>query len=1106
MKNISESDGLSRDKRLERALAPVALSVLEERFSVLLARALRQSDVSSIYRFQSLIVLLEIESYDTDAAEKDFMQLSTAAQFVPAVYELASKMDDWCKRLEYACMAGKSITLLKDLSGQISTNISPMFGAFYKQYGNYPAESPRQMWLGVNKKNREENMTDDFPRRLYLLLLASIRLMQSKRESYREEIYSSGKMDPSLAVIVAFLHNYRDIAVAFNTRWRALPMFYLNEILKVSRRKQFAGTTWLAFESTSVGAGTVLQKGSYWSDGNDKLVSGYRLLSDLQLTQMSLAEMRVIVVEKNKERYPESALNYVTAVKQRVMPEDAYSSIPIGFCLHSPMLLLGEGKREVNVLFSLTADSLAFMNDTVEQVAQVQDISRDEALFKILHDAFHLWVSTADGWQMVENFHIRFEEEKGLRLVFRLDEDFPAVTALEGELEPSFRLLVNSTAWLYPYSWGRKMLVKSAKITVSVQGVRNIQVYNDLGNIDVNQAFSPFGTVAEKGAWLAFGCFEMACKPVKSVDFTFHWQHLPACMGGLKEYYKVYDKDIDNRSFKGRIEQLRNRGWKPISDSESCYLFRTSSHPVPEREEPLQEHTVIQFPVSENSVLPLSWVDRFTLSNVRSGFYRLVLIEPDMGFGAHEYRRLFAEVMMYNSRARTKKPLPDVPLSLLMDAPQLGYVAEEECFFDVGTTAGIHYSHIRPLSGQNTSLPDNSRPMALLDGPEDEGNLMLGIKGAAGENLIRMYLNLELLQREIDHEFLPHTSWYYKDASRWVQLDAVHILRDDTGGLMHSGAVILQLPFCVSPDILDSEGIFWLCIAVHSHLDNCSEVRGVYLNVAEATPEMEEETAMSVPGLVGCRRIAAIAGTRSEENEAEIRTRISERIAHRHRLLLPAEFEQMTLQEFPDLVKVKCFPRMDAKRQNRSTLVTLAAVHARSGTAYPLCTDELLCRIEDCLRRYTSPFVKIDVINPVYEEVTVFCGVSLKNGEAAGTAIQEVHEGLRDCIAPWDKIGEIPVFGYSFSLRDLHSRIKESKGVSTIHGMKLLQVFSQDEGKYSLREYVSTDGEELVIAPSVPWAILVPASRHYVKLVTEDEWRKEIEIGDFEIENTFVIK
>lgn len=1106
MRSISELDGLSREKRLEKSLAPVTLSVLEERFSILLAHALSQSDFSSVYKFQSLVVLLEIELFDADAAENAFMRLSTPEKFVPVVYELILRMDGWCRRLEYVCLTGKPITLLKDLSGQIATNVSPMFSAFYKQYGNYPGKSPGQLWFVTGKKGREENMTDDFPRRFYLLLLASVRLLQSKCELYREEIYSSGKMDPSLAIIVAFLHNYRDIVVNFNMRWRELPMFYLNEILKVSRKKQSAGTTWMTFESTSVGIGTVLHKGTYCKIDKDKAASGYRLLSDIRLTQMSLAKMKVVVVEKNKERYPEAALAYVTAIKQRVVPDRNYSSVPIGFCLHSAMLLLGEGKREVNVMFFLTPDSLEFMNDTVGQVARIQEISRDEALFKVLRDAFHLWVSTADGLRNVENFYIRFEEEKGLGLVFRLDEEFPPVAPLAEETEPSFRLLVNSKAWLFPYSWARKMFIKSLKINVAVQGVRTFQVYNDLGSIDIHQAFSPFGPEGDKGAWFAFGCYEMACKPVKEVDFTFNWQHLPICNGGLKEYYQEYGKDIDNCSFRGRIDRLRSRKWKTLAENDSFFLFRTSSEPVPRKDELLTEHVNVHFSVSESSVLPLGMADKFNLSDARSGFYRLVLTEPDMGFGMHEYRRLFAETMMYNSRARKKKVLPEVPLSLLMDTPQLGYVAENECFFNVGSHSDIRFSHIRPLSNRNNSLPDTSRPVAMMDGPEDEGNLMIGISGSVGESLIRMYLDLELLQREIDHDFLPYTDWYYRDVSRWVRMDAVNVLRDDTEGLMHSGAVILQLPFCIATEMTDSEGVFWLCVAVHAHLDNCSEVREVYLNVAEAEPDKTEEPKLSVPGLVGYKRIAPLVGTRPEEDEAEVRTRIRERIAHRHRLLLPHEYEQMVLQEFPDIVKVKCFPGMDSKRQDRNFLVTLAAVRARGGDTYPLCTDELLCRIEGRLRQYTSPFVKIDVINPVYEEITVFCGISMKAGEASGATIQEVHEGLGACIAPWNKIGEMPVFGYSFSMRDLQSRIKESKGVSTIHGIKLLQVISSGKGKYDIREYISVDGEEMVVAPSVPWAILVPASRHYVKFVTEGEWRKEIEIGDFEIDNTFVIK
>lgn len=1074
MRNISDTDGLSREERLRRAAAPVVLPVLEERFPVLLSRAFRRSDFASLYRFQPLVVLLEIEQFDTHAAENDSRHLSSADEIAVAVHALAARMEDWRKRLDYACLNREPLALLRDLAGQMTANITPSF-------------TPTL--------------------RFYLLLLASIRLLQNKSETYREEICASGRMDPSLAVIVAFLNNYRDIASAFNARWQSLPLFYLNEVLKALPRPRCSGSTWFAFSRSPGGTDVMIPAGTCFAASSDGGGPAYKLLHDLHVTQMTVARMKMIVVEKNPARYPEAALGYVTAVVQNDVPGSASTSVPLGLRIRSSLFLLREGRREVKVLFRLTPASLEFLEDAVGRIARVQEISRDETLFKMLHDAFLLRVSTAAGEQPVSNFHLRLEKGEGLRLTFLLGEDFPAVVPSPGEELPSLRLLMNTSAWLFPYSWARRMLIRSVRIEVNVTGLRDIHIYNELGRVDVRQAFAPFGTMGDKGAWLAFGCYEMACKPVCSVDFRFHWQHLPSCYGGLKEYYRTYAEPIDNRSFTGRIDQLRNREWKPLATLGPFYLFRTSDAPVPEKEDPLVEKTHLCFPLPETAVLPFGREEAYRLGDVRSGFYRLVLTSPDMGFGEHEYRRLFAEVMIYNSRARRKKPLPAPPLSLLMDAPQLGYTACEECSFTVGSSSAIRFSYIRWSSGEAETLPDTSRPVSLLEGPVDEGNLLIGIAHAEGENLIRLYLELELLQREIDHAFLPCTDWYYRDAYRWVKIEAVHILRDDTGGLMHSGAVVLQLPFCITSAMTGADGIFWLSVAVHSHLCNCSVVRGVRLNVAEAVPADEAADMLSVPGLASYEQVAPLLGERPAESETEMRTRLSERMAHRRRLLLPCEFEQMTLQEFPEIDKVKCLPRLDAKQQNRPTVITLVLLHSRRPGEYPLCTDELLCRVEDCLRRYASPFVEIDAINPVYEEVTVFCGVSLRSGEAAGTALQEVYENLRDCIAPWERDENgIPAFGYSFSLRDLHSRIRKSGRITTVHGIKLLQVVRGNDGAYAYREYVSGDGKEQTVSPSVPWGILVPAARQYVKVVPAGEWREEIGFGDLEVGKTLIVK
>lgn len=67
-------------------------------------------------------------------------------------------------------------------------------------------------------------------RRFHLLLQDVVRWLQSRKEIYLMEICTSGRMDPSLALLVAFLYNYVGIVSPFNQRWERLQDFYLKDI------------------------------------------------------------------------------------------------------------------------------------------------------------------------------------------------------------------------------------------------------------------------------------------------------------------------------------------------------------------------------------------------------------------------------------------------------------------------------------------------------------------------------------------------------------------------------------------------------------------------------------------------------------------------------------------------------------------------------------------------------------------------------------------------------------------------------------------------------------------------------------------------------------
>lgn len=1088
MKNISETDGLSREKRLEKVSSPIVLPVLEEHFSQLLALALRHSDLTSIYQYQSLIILLDIEQFDSYTWENELLNKKEKDSLaIEKIFGLVFRINHWHEQLLYACMNREPNLLLADLSGQIE-NMSPVLFNF------------RNTCVDDKKPLTQLDYFARFP-------LASIRFLQSKIDKYREDIYSSGRMDPSLAVIVAFLKNYKEIVSHFNDRWKSLPTFYLKKILKVSSEGKKNGTAWFSFEKSSAYDKIIVPRNTCLKVESDGIANGYKLLSDINLTMMKVGKIKMVLARKDKVRYPEVELNHITSISMRSFPDTEYKPTPIGICIHSSMFYLNEGVRQVDILFKLTKESLVALDDVILQIVEKEKISYREAQYKILNDAFCLYASTAEGERPVQYYRFRLEQEVGLLLTFKVVEDFPAIVPFGGEDYPGLRLLINPLSWLYSYTWASAIKVQAIRIHTMVTGIRNIQIYNEMGEVDIQQPFAPWGNAATMGSFMCFGNYEIASKPTKSVTFTFDWQNLPFCDGGMKEYYQDYSDEIDNTSFKMNVEQLVNRSWKAVSGSEPIYMFRTSSHSVPLKEGALIPHTEIQIFPDKETIIPFGQKDQFRLGISYSGFYRFVFSSPDMGFGEKSYRFLFAQIMMTNSRLKHPKPLPNPPVSLLMNTPILSYEAEQEYCFNIGSAPSIRVSYICPLTREGmNSTPDYNKPISFVDGPQNPTNLLIGISGAIGESLIRMYIEVEHLQREIDHNYLPDTTWHYQGEAGWKQIEPINVLCDNTGGMMHSGAVTLQLPCNITSGMTDADGLFWICLTVHNNSTNCSEVRNVYLNVAEAEALDEPQIENAIPGLSGYYQITPLQGTRQEENNLEMRVRISERIAHRQRLLLPHEYEEMALQKFPELDKVKFIKQERLEKKDRKNVVKLAIVHHRSFDDYPLCTDELLCKVEQVLQLYASPFVSIDAINPVYEDVTVFCGLKLKGGINTGEAIQEITDNIRTCIAPWDKKREVPVFGYFFSLDDLAACIKDCNGVDIIHGVKLIHRIHKPDKKYILHDYVYKEGEIQKISSSVPWGILVPAFHQYIKVMSDEEWRGIVEIGDFEIENTFVIE
>ncbi len=1111
MKNIYETDGLSRENRAERVAMDFPLHILEEHLPVLLNRVLRKSkEFARLYHYQPIVVLSEIEHIDTDAIQEVFYFLQDEEEKVYYIRTLLLLMEGWRKRLEAFSLYSGSLELLRDLEGQIEANLAPWFPHFVSLYQvEFEPGQMGSIWKPLIPRSKDDVLVDGFFRRFFYLFLASVTVLHRKTRFYKEEIYATGTMDASLGVLISFLKNYGEIVSGFNLKWKELPLFYYREILHIQPRPEIKGKTWLSFEKKPAILDFIIPSGSYFPVKENVEFSGYRLMDNLRINNLRVENISFVITERNKERYPEAALNYITSLLRTDFPENIQTRLDIGIVMKSDVFLMSEGTREVIIHCCFTDESLAYLRSIVSDIAREQQIGTDEARLKMVADAFTIDISTAEGWKPVQHLIINCNLQSGMVFCFKLDNTFPAVIPFQNEEKPSIRLLMNPGSWLFAYSWARRMLIQKIHIQVDVSGIRSMNMYNELGVIDTNQPFSPFGVLGQCGSWFVFGNYEIICKRAGKIGLSFHWQHIPDATGGLEYYYKEYRKGINNRSFRVRTQYLQNNEWKSTTSGEFQYIFRTQGvdDPIPEPDGKLSDEASLSFNLPEIDDFGIRRADDFVFGYAHSGFFRVMLVAPDMGFGEKEYRRIFTETMVYNSRHRRKLQLPQEPVVPVMDAPRLSYSAEEICYFAIGQPASIEITYIRPLSDRVDITADTTRPIPLAEGPDDEGNLLIGFSGAVGENIFTFYIDTQPLQKQHICTTGCCTSWYFKNVLRWERINPSYVLTDNTGNLRHSGKVQIQLPIPVSQQMLDVEGLFWICLAVNSGLENCATVKNIYTQVAEAEVVNEVQKATVFPGLEDYSQISQVTDARPPETPREMSIRLRERISHRNRALLPRDYEQLILQEFPQIQKVKCLPGIDAANDLKyAGAVTIALVNARIDNEWPLCEDKLLNEVQAFIECKASPFARLHIVNPLYEEVTVFCGISLRRGCSTGTTVTEIRRSIRRCIAPWADSGELPVFGHSFSVNDLQSMIVENRGVEQLHGIKVIHQKENRTGDLFTNEYIPGRDDSFRIMPSEPWGISVPADNQYIIVCTPQEWRETVEYGDLELGRTFVIE
>ena len=1131
MRSIYNIGGTSRLDR--KPWIQTNIDFLESDFSRLFCEAMESASqkeiirsdgkricLADMYKYQPLSVCAEIISCKVSEIQNLVHSIGTNPMAEDAlklgIRNTLERVEDWRKRIEWASIQEScSYSLLNDLNEHVEVRWSAIYQEMNLLFPSLTFKEMGAVWHRALINALSLPSAHDFLFRVGYQLVGFLENLRAKMPHYLQEIMHNGNMDPSLALMVYALSKYAKMAGAFNQRLQGIGDFYYDKILETKCRGAKKGKFWVSSKLAHGLSSFLLPSNSLLCVGQEEGSIYGRTLADSVLTTVELNSLSWWEVEKSKERHPESDLDYVTSLSlASLFPESDVDDKKLGIGFRSPIFKLESGHRHIEVHCVLTDDSVSFFEDMIRNVSQCQQISEKDAQNKVLNEStFSIYLSTSLGLQETDKVLIDFlkrDSEGKIVISLELDSKFPALVAMEDNSNPEIRVLVSDKAWLYPYSWCRRVKLKKIKVNVTVEGTKNFQIHNDLGEVDVTQPFSPFGSSTVQGAWFAFGSEEMLNKRVSQVSLSLTWRGLPKHRLGMKGHYSSYVSDdsdvIDNTSFRVKGEYLSGYSWKPSLNAGEQYMFRTSADEVPVADDLLVEKSRFTLSVPPLPDVHLS-DSEFEYGSVPSGFYRFVFTSPLMGFGESVYRRIFAETMLVNSKLKHHLPLPEPPVMLMADSASLGYKAEAETEFIAGGDSEIEVCYLQPAFGFSSKREDFSTPIPIINGIEEGGRLVLSLSGTLDFSLLSFYLSLEDMTVEMNA--VPKLVWSYRTESGWKNFSEANVLTDDTYGLSQSGYVSLLMPETVTADMLDAKGLLWISALVEKGYENCAKVKGLYTNVVQVETEFVEEEIGTIPEIESSMQISPIKGQREKETEEEMQLRIRERISHRNRALLATDYEQLVLRNFLQIDRVSCIPHLDTKHLGRRNLITLVVLRKKTANEeVPLCTDSELREIENFLKGYVSPFVSIDVINPEYEYVTIFCGVKTLGGLSSGGIVNQVREELGRCVSPWLDGVSAPVLGHSFSVMDLQDAIRNVKGISQTYGFKVIHVYRKPDNTYerSVNEWILGNDEGFRISPSRKWALLSVKEVYVKPLVSEAEWNGTSGIGDFEIGDTFVIE
>ena len=498
---------------------------------------------------------------------------------------------------------------------------------------------------------------------------------------------------------------------------------------------------------------------------------------------------------------------------------------------------------------------------------------------------------------------------------------------------------------------------------------------------------------------------------------------------------------------------------------------------------------------------------------------KLTLVAPNYGFGADLYQKEFTDVATYNAHHKDKLPYPNKPFVPKVKAVSVNYKASGTLVFNkrfpkkrTEENTG-EFIHLSPFGMDKVVVNQNVKKHTLLPDLKAVGYFLMGLKGVKTSTTISIYFHF--LQSgsavDIDKDGL---TWEYWQQHKWFKFSKEDIMLDGTNGFTKSGIVELTLPKVEVRETTENQEIYWIRVSTGKNAMQYPQIKGIYLNAVEAkcitTDDKvigKEVPAGSISRLAGkypdikkVNQSTVSFGGALPESTNRFYTRVSERLRHKSRAVTLWDYERLILENFPDVGAVKCtnFDKSFKAVPGKATVIVVSAKWTHDEENY--FGADVLDEMKAFLKKRSSPFVDIQVINPLVEYLLTDCIVRFMPQDSGGFYIHRLNKAIANYLYRHSDVNiGIGGIGGSVLPTMVMSFVENLPYIETIEKLTIEHIIRSNGNQYSLGVY--QDDQE--IKATKPWSVLMPANQqHIINSLDENQPHEEdmqVGIGSMEI-------